>query len=58
MKDRDYEILCISQITLYHSLKGNKPDFHLAMQPELSKKMFDDFIIKMKTIYKGDKIKG
>ena len=25
------EILCVNQFTLYHVMKGNKPDFHLAM---------------------------
>ena len=28
-KDLKLELLCISQFTLYHTLKGNKPDFHL-----------------------------
>jgi D-tyrosyl-tRNA(Tyr) deacylase len=28
---QDLEVLCISQFTLYPTLKGNKPDFHLAM---------------------------
>ncbi|XP_075234837.1 D-aminoacyl-tRNA deacylase [Lycorma delicatula] len=57
VKDRNYEILCISQITLYHTLKGNKPDFHLAMQPDLSRSMFDDFIKQLKSAYIEDKIK-
>ena len=30
-KDLNLELLCISQFTLYHTLKGNKPDFHLVM---------------------------
>jgi D-tyrosyl-tRNA(Tyr) deacylase len=25
------EILCVSQFTLYHTMKGNKPDFRQAM---------------------------
>jgi D-tyrosyl-tRNA(Tyr) deacylase len=28
-KELDLEVLCISQFTLYHTIKGNKPDFHL-----------------------------
>ena len=27
-KDINLEILCVSQFTLYHIMKGNKPDFH------------------------------
>ena len=27
------EILCVSQFTLFNIMKGNKPDFHLAMAP-------------------------
>ena len=28
---QNYEVLCVSQFTLYAKFKGNKPDFHLAM---------------------------
>ena len=27
------EVLCVSQFTLFNIMKGNKPDFHLAMAP-------------------------
>lgn len=27
------EVLCVSQFTLFNTMKGNKPDFHLAMPP-------------------------
>lgn len=27
------EVLCVSQFTLFNIMKGNKPDFHLAMPP-------------------------
>ena len=30
---RGYEILLVSQFTLYGLMKGNKPDFHLSMPP-------------------------
>ena len=33
--DRDFEILCVSQFTLQSTLKGTKPDFHLAMSSEI-----------------------
>lgn len=31
VKDMNYEILLVSQFTLFAKLKGNKPDFHYAM---------------------------
>ena len=27
------DVLCVSQFTLFNIMKGNKPDFHLAMPP-------------------------
>jgi len=30
----NYEILVVSQFTLYHKLKGSKPDFHDALDGE------------------------
>ena len=30
---RGYELLLVSQFTLIGHMKGNKPDFHLAMPP-------------------------
>ncbi len=38
--DLGLEVLCVSQFTLYHVWKGNKPDFHLAMGGEESKKLY------------------
>ena len=32
VKDLNLEILCVSQFTLYHIMKGNKPDFHQGKQ--------------------------
>ncbi|RZF41920.1 hypothetical protein LSTR_LSTR005688 [Laodelphax striatellus] len=57
VKDRGLEILCISQITLYHTLKGNKPDFHLAMAPEPSKNLFSQFMDRLRTSYEPEKVK-
>ncbi len=39
--DLGLEVLCVSQFTLYHVMKGNKPDFHLAMGGEDSKKLYE-----------------
>lgn len=55
---KNYEILSVSQFTLYSHLKGNKPDFHNAMEPQKSKQFYDDFIQKLKNSYKSELIKG
>ena len=54
------EILCVSQFTLYTTLKGNKPDFHLSMEPTRSRQMYDEILTKLRSQYpnnQADKIK-
>lgn len=58
MKDKGYEILCISQFTLYHVLKGNKLDFHNAMAAEKSETFYKEFLDLMRAQYQADLIKG
>ncbi len=41
-----------------HVLKGNKPDFHNAMNSESSRPMYDDFLIKLGSMYNPAVIKG
>ena len=53
----DCVLFCI-QFTLYSILKGNRPDFHEAMSPDVSKPFYEDFVAKMKELYKDDRIKG
>ncbi|XP_055377851.1 D-aminoacyl-tRNA deacylase [Condylostylus longicornis] len=57
VKDENLEILCISQFTLYHRLKGNKPDFHMAMQGPDAQSLYNSFLRKLGTSYNVDKIK-
>ncbi|CAO1401859.1 unnamed protein product [Diamesa tonsa] len=57
VKDMNYEILSISQFTLYHRLKGNKPDFHLAMSGDKAKDLYNDFLRKLGSQYNSEKIK-
>ena len=45
--DNDYQILLVSQFTLYHQLKGTKPDFHGAMANEPAKELYDQFLDKL-----------
>lgn len=56
VKDLDYELLLVSQFTLYCKLNGNKPDFHNAMKPDTSKAFFDAFVHQVKQEYKADKV--
>jgi D-tyrosyl-tRNA(Tyr) deacylase len=58
VKDKGYEILCISQFTLYHVLKGNKLDFHNAMAAEKSEAFYNEFLDLVRVQYQADLIKG
>jgi D-aminoacyl-tRNA deacylase len=49
--DNGYEILLVSQFTLYHQLKGTKPDFHNAMQGEDAHPLFNDFLAYLRKTY-------
>jgi D-tyrosyl-tRNA(Tyr) deacylase len=55
--ERDFEILCVSQFTLQSTLKGTKPDFHLAMGADQSMDFYQKFLTSLKKSYKEDKIK-
>ncbi|CAG4991355.1 unnamed protein product [Parnassius apollo] len=55
--DKEFEILCVSQFTLYNTWKGNKPDFHKAMGADQSKEFYEKFIQMLKDKYKPDKVK-
>ena len=46
------------KFTLYHVLKGNKPDFHNAMGGEHSEQFYNDYLQELKKAYDPDKIKG
>lgn len=57
VQDEKLEILCVSQFTLYHRLKGNKPDFHLAMQGVAAEELYNKFLDTLKSEYESDKVK-
>jgi D-tyrosyl-tRNA(Tyr) deacylase len=48
----------VSQFTLYGILKGNKPDFHVAMTPQLAKPFYDALVGRFQKAYAEDRIKG
>ncbi|KAL7067968.1 D-tyrosyl-tRNA deacylase family protein [Cryptosporidium serpentis] len=56
--DKNYEILLVSQFTLYGNIKkGSKPDFHNAMNGKDALIIFNKIVDKFKEIYSQDKIK-
>ncbi|XP_017062161.1 D-aminoacyl-tRNA deacylase isoform X2 [Drosophila ficusphila] len=57
VKDLNLELLCISQFTLYHRLKGNKPDFSAAMKEEEAQKLYNHFLERLVQSYDSSKIK-
>nr|POF02426.1 peroxidase 19 [Quercus suber] len=48
---------CVSQFTLYGILKGNKPDFHVAMPPQTAKPFYASLVERFQKSYKPDAIK-
>lgn len=48
-RDLKLEVLCVSQFTLYCTLKGNKPDFHLSMDGDRSRAFYAEFIRKLRS---------
>merc|ERR1712137_462872 len=56
VKDLDLEVLLVSQFTLYGILKGNKPDFHLAMGSQTSEQFYNDFVQMVKDQHRPEKI--
>jgi len=57
VKSQNLEILFVSQFTLYYCFKGNKPDFHNAMENEKANNLFNKLIECIKKKYDGNKIK-
>ncbi|XP_058195913.1 uncharacterized protein LOC131312158 isoform X4 [Rhododendron vialii] len=55
---RSYGVLLVSQFTLYGILKGNKPDFHVAMSPERAKPFYASLVDKFRRSYNPDAVKG
>lgn len=55
--DKQYEVLCVSQFTLQCILKGNKPDYHMAMPSEQAEPFYNDILQQMRKAYKPELIK-
>ncbi|XP_020842337.1 D-aminoacyl-tRNA deacylase 1 isoform X3 [Phascolarctos cinereus] len=55
--DKQYEVLCVSQFTLQCILKGNKPDYHMAMPTEQAEIFYNNFLEQLRKAYKPEFIK-
>ncbi|XP_010916049.1 uncharacterized protein [Elaeis guineensis] len=54
---RNFGVLLVSQFTLYGILKGNKPDFHVAMPPQKAKPFYASLVEKFCKSYTADAVK-
>ncbi|XP_019425615.1 PREDICTED: D-tyrosyl-tRNA(Tyr) deacylase isoform X3 [Lupinus angustifolius] len=54
---KNYQVLLVSQFTLYGFLKGNKPDFHVAMPPQQAKTFYASLVDRFRNAYNPDAIK-
>uniref|UniRef100_A0A8C5RTE7 D-aminoacyl-tRNA deacylase n=1 Tax=Laticauda laticaudata TaxID=8630 RepID=A0A8C5RTE7_LATLA len=55
--DKQYEVLCVSQFTLQCILKGNKPDYHMAMPSDQAESFYNSFLEHLRKAYKTELIK-
>ncbi|XP_020269545.1 D-tyrosyl-tRNA(Tyr) deacylase [Asparagus officinalis] len=53
---QNFGVLLVSQFTLYGVLKGNKPDFHVAMPPEKAKVFYASLVDKFRKSYSPDAV--
>lgn len=57
VKQKDYEVLCVSQFTLYGKLsKKNQPDYKLEMKSVPAEKLYSEFLDMLKRNYAEDKV--
>jgi D-tyrosyl-tRNA(Tyr) deacylase len=58
IKQRNYDILCVSQFTLYGTLstKKQQPDYKLAMKSQEAEQMYNAFVEVLRQQYQPDKI--
>ncbi|XP_008784440.2 D-aminoacyl-tRNA deacylase [Phoenix dactylifera] len=54
---QSFGVLLVSQFTLYGILKGNKPDFHVAMPPQKAKLFYASLVEKFRKSYAADAVK-
>ncbi|CAK0786173.1 hypothetical protein CVIRNUC_009386 [Coccomyxa viridis] len=57
VSQKQYELLLVSQFTLYALAKGNKPDYHLAMPPQRAKDFYLSFLERVRREYVAERVK-
>jgi D-tyrosyl-tRNA(Tyr) deacylase len=57
VQDLGLELLCVSQFTLGHSLKGNKPDFSGAMGGDAACELYQELLSELRRLYDPTKVK-
>ncbi len=53
--DIDGELLLVSQFTLFHRLKGNSPDWSMAMPPDAARSAYSAFVACVQSQYSDQK---
>mmetsp|Transcript_7121 Transcript_7121/g.6975 ORF Transcript_7121/g.6975 Transcript_7121/m.6975 type:complete len:86 (+) Transcript_7121:210-467(+) len=53
---KNFEVLVVSQFTLYAVMKGNRPDFHNAMANEDARNLYELFVQELRNAYGPEKI--
>jgi D-tyrosyl-tRNA(Tyr) deacylase len=53
--DIDGELLLVSQFTLFHRLKGNSPDWSMAMPPDAARSAYSGFVATVQSQYSDAK---
>ena len=56
VKSLGLDLLLVSQFTLYNTLKGNKPDFHFAMEGNKANELFDKIVKRAREKYNEKKV--
>eukprot|EP00897_Mesotaenium_endlicherianum_P006411 jgi/Mesen1/5799/ME000293S04955 len=56
--DPFHTVLGVSQFTLYGAMKGNKPDFHVAMPPPLAKPFYEALVERAAAAYARERVWG
>lgn len=55
---KGFQVLVVSQFTLYCVLKGNKPDFHNAMNGEAARELYELFLTELRNSYSPELIQN
>jgi len=56
VKDNKFQVMLVSQFTLYAVLKGNKPDFHNSMSTNPAKMFYENFVNKVRKLHGADNV--